>query len=76
MRVSATHPSNEPLAYPILNPTGVSGRYGNIDLGPRQGSGVHAPLCPQTDRGAHGGVPGDRLHDDGSDEPAACGGGA
>ena len=25
MRVSATHPSYEPLAYPILNPTGVSG---------------------------------------------------
>ena len=77
MRVSATHPSNEPLAYPILNPTGVSGRYGNIDLGPRQGSGVHAPLCPQTDRGAHGGVPGDRLHrDDGHDQPAARVGGA
>ena len=75
MRVSATHPSYEPLAYPILNPTGVSGWHGNIDLGLQQGGGVHAPLCPQPDRGAHGGVPGDRLHcDDGHDQPAARGG--
>ena len=34
MRVSATHPSYEPLAYPILNPTGVSDWHGNTDRGP------------------------------------------
>ena len=51
IRVSGTHPSYEPLAHPILNPTGVSGWHGNIDLGPQQGGVVHAPLCPQPDRG-------------------------
>ena len=72
MRVSATHPLYEPLVYPILNSTGGWGWHGNIDLGPQQGGGVHAPLCPQTDRGSHGCVPGDRLHrDDGHDQPAA-----
>ena len=77
MRVSATHPSYEPLAYPILDPTGVSSWQGNIDLGPQPGSGAHAPLCPQLDRDAHGGVSDDHVHrDDGHDQPPARGGSA
>ncbi|CAN0273274.1 unnamed protein product, partial [Scytosiphon promiscuus] len=72
-RVFATHPSYDPLAYPILNPTGVSGWHGNIDLGPQPGSGITAPLCPRPDSGAQGG---EEDRDEGDDQSAARGGGS
>lgn len=74
MKISSTHPLYEPLAYPILNPTGVSGWHGDIDLCPQSGGGAQAPLCPQPDGEAHGGEQDDQLrHDEGGDQPAARG---
>lgn len=63
VQISATHPSFGPLAFPVLNPTEVSGWHGDIDV------------CAQWSSDRHSGEQVHQLRrDEGGDQPTTRGG--